>query len=60
MTSQLTNLIVGTALAVLGGASIAQAPALTRTVVTKADVSVPGREAIRPSGELDGRPAEMS
>ena len=28
------------------GISIAQAPALTRTIVTKADVSVPGREAV--------------
>jgi len=30
----------------LAGVIVAQAPALTRTVVTKADVSVPGREAV--------------
>jgi len=30
----------------LAAAGIAQAPALTRTIVTRADVSVPGREAV--------------
>jgi quercetin dioxygenase-like cupin family protein len=34
------------ALAVFAGVLGAQAPALTRTLVTKADVSVPGREAV--------------
>jgi quercetin dioxygenase-like cupin family protein len=38
----------GTILAVLTGAAVAQAPtpALTRTVVARGDVSVPGREAV--------------
>lgn len=33
-------------LAVVAGVGIAQAPAITRTVVARADVSVPGREAV--------------
>jgi len=33
-------------LAVVAAAGIAQAPAITRTVVARADVSVPGREAV--------------
>jgi quercetin dioxygenase-like cupin family protein len=39
---------IGAAAALLGfaGLIVAQAPALTRTMVTKADVSVPGREAV--------------
>ena len=39
---------VGAGVALLGfaGLIVAQAPALTRTLVTKADVSVPGREAV--------------
>jgi len=38
----------GTAFLILAaaGALIAQAPGITRTVVTRKDVSVPGREAI--------------
>ena len=36
----------GVALAAFAGVLVAQAPALTRTVVFKADVSVPGREAV--------------
>jgi quercetin dioxygenase-like cupin family protein len=36
----------GIALAAFAGVLVAQAPALTRTVVLKADVSVPGREAV--------------
>jgi quercetin dioxygenase-like cupin family protein len=36
----------GVALAAFAGVLVAQAPALTRTVVLKADVSVPGREAV--------------
>ncbi len=31
---------------VMAGSTLAQTPALQRTVVTKADVSVPGREAV--------------
>jgi quercetin dioxygenase-like cupin family protein len=38
--------IAGVILAVVAGVGIAQAPALTRTVVARADVSVPGREAV--------------
>jgi quercetin dioxygenase-like cupin family protein len=39
---------ISAAAALLGfaGLIVAQAPALTRTMVTKADVSVPGREAV--------------
>jgi len=33
-------------LAIVAGVGIAQAPAITRTVVARADVSVPGREAV--------------
>ena len=36
----------GLFLLMLGGALIAQTPAITRTVVTRKDVSVPGREAV--------------
>ena len=36
----------GLFLLMLGGALIAQTPAIQRTVVTRKDVSVPGREAI--------------
>jgi quercetin dioxygenase-like cupin family protein len=38
--------VAGAILASLAGLGIAQAPALTRTVVARADVSVPGREAV--------------
>jgi quercetin dioxygenase-like cupin family protein len=41
-----SKLAVGAGLAVLAAAIVAQAPAITRTVVTKGDVSVPGREAV--------------
>jgi quercetin dioxygenase-like cupin family protein len=40
------KIAAGLSLAVAAGALVAQAPALTRTLVTKADVSVPGREAV--------------
>ena len=33
-------------LLIAAGALIAQTPAITRTVVTRKDVSVPGREAV--------------
>lgn len=46
MTKYLKRLVVGGCLAALAGVIVAQAPALTRTMVTKADVSVPGREAV--------------
>ena len=38
--------VAGAILALLAGLGIAQAPALTRTVVARGDVSVPGREAV--------------
>ena len=40
------KLAVAAGLAALAAAIVAQAPGITRTVVTKADVSVPGREAV--------------
>jgi quercetin dioxygenase-like cupin family protein len=46
MARHLKKLVVGAALAVLAGAIVAQVPAITRTIVTRADVSVPGREAV--------------
>ena len=46
MTKYLKRRVVGGCLAALAGVIVAQAPALTRTMVTKADVSVPGREAV--------------
>ena len=42
----LRRLLVGTALAVTAGTLLAQASGLTRTLVGRADVSVPGREAV--------------
>jgi len=46
MTLTLRRLLVGTALAVAAGTLLAQASGLTRTLVGRADVSVPGREAV--------------
>ena len=46
MTLHLKSLAAAGLLAALAGAAIAQPSALTRTMVTKADVSVPGREAV--------------
>ena len=40
------KLVAGAALAALAGVIVAQVPAITRTVVTRGDVSVPGREAV--------------
>ena len=40
------KLLVGTGLAVVAGTLLAQASGLTRTLVGRADVSVPGREAV--------------
>ena len=42
----LKPLVAGAAILAFAGVIVAQAPALTRTIVTKADVSVPGREAV--------------
>lgn len=39
-------LAAGVALVAFAGILVAQAPALTRTIVTRADVSVPNREAV--------------
>ena len=46
MSKHLKRAALGLALAAFAGVIIAQAPALTRTIVTRADVSVPGREAV--------------
>lgn len=47
MTPLLERIIVGAALAAAGGLIVAQSPALTRTIVTKGDLSaVPGCEAV--------------
>ncbi|TMH01006.1 MAG: cupin domain-containing protein [Betaproteobacteria bacterium] len=40
------SLIAGAALVACTGVIVAQSPVLTRTLVAKADVSVPGREAV--------------
>ena len=46
MKPTLKHVLAGTAILAFAGVIVAQAPALTRTIVTKADVSVPGREAV--------------
>ncbi len=46
MTRSKIGTFAGVAVAVLAGAAIAQSSGVTRTVITKADVSVPNREAI--------------
>jgi quercetin dioxygenase-like cupin family protein len=46
MTAHLKGCIAAAALVAFAGAIVAQTSALTRTMVTKADVSVPGREAV--------------
>jgi len=46
MTKRIKTLVAGAALLAFAGVLVAQAPGLTRTMVTKADVSVPGREAV--------------
>lgn len=45
-TRQLQQLLLISAGLLLSGAALAQASGLTRTLVGKADVSVPGREAV--------------
>ena len=46
MNPQACKLAVGAVLVALTGVIVAQVPALTRTVVARADVSIPGREAV--------------
>jgi len=46
MAKHLRTVVVGTLVLASAGIIVAQVPALTRTMVTKADVSVPGREAV--------------
>ena len=46
MKSTFKYVLAGTAILAFASVIVAQAPALTRTIVTKADVSVPGREAV--------------
>jgi quercetin dioxygenase-like cupin family protein len=46
MVKHIKRILAGAALAGFVGVLIAQVPALTRTIVTRADVSVPGREAV--------------
>ena len=46
MNRKLRLLLIGAGLSIVAGALLAQASGLTRTIVGKADVSVPGREAV--------------
>ena len=46
MAKVFKHIAAGIALVVFAGVIVAQVPALTRTLVLKADVSVPGREAV--------------
>src|SRR6476660_8048782 len=46
MTKHSRTGLVGPVILPAAGIIVAQTPALTRTLVTKADVSVPGREAV--------------
>ena len=46
MVKHFKSILAGAALVAFAGVIVAQVPALTRTIVAKADVSVPGREAI--------------
>ena len=46
MAKVFKHIVTGIALVVFAGVIVAQVPALTRTIVLKADVSVPGREAV--------------
>jgi quercetin dioxygenase-like cupin family protein len=46
MTKHFRTGIVGAVILAAAGIIVAQTPALTRTLVTKGDVSVPGREAV--------------
>ena len=46
MAKKLRTVVVGAVVLAAAGVIVAQTSALTRTMVTKADVSVPGREAV--------------
>jgi len=46
MKRKIIAIVIGTSLALAAGIIVAQAPALTRTLVAKGDISVPGREAV--------------
>ncbi|CAN5892749.1 cupin domain-containing protein [soil metagenome] len=46
MAKHLRNILVGAIVLATAGIIVAQTSAITRTVVTKADVSIPGREAV--------------
>ena len=46
MAKNLRTVVVGAVVLATAGVIVAQTPALTRTMVVKADVSVPGREAV--------------
>jgi quercetin dioxygenase-like cupin family protein len=46
MAKHLRTVVVGAVVLAAAGVIVAQTAALTRTMVTKADVSVPGREAV--------------
>ncbi|MBI3714391.1 MAG: cupin domain-containing protein [Betaproteobacteria bacterium] len=46
MKRNIIAVAIGTSLAFAAGLLVAQAPALTRTLVTRGDISVPGREAV--------------
>ena len=52
MKSHAKRIAAAATLAVIAGMVIAQVPALTRTVVARADVSVPGREAVAARVEI--------
>src|SRR5450631_99570 len=46
MVKRIKNILAGAALVGFVSVIVAQVPAITRTIVTKADVSVTGREAV--------------
>jgi quercetin dioxygenase-like cupin family protein len=46
MVKHIKSILAGAVLVGFVGVIVAQIPAITRTIVTKADVSVPGREAV--------------
>ena len=52
MIPRASKFVAGAILAVLTGVIVAQVPGLTRTVVARADVSVPGREAVAARVEI--------
>jgi quercetin dioxygenase-like cupin family protein len=52
MQRHLRHVLVGTTLALAAGTLLAQASGLTRTLIGRADVSVPGREAVTARVEI--------